>query len=183
MPVTSAEAVSDHPLFEEAEVPVKIVAMEDTVDDLEEGYIEEAESDEIEDLAPFSMRFNAGLFDVIIGAFGSLALLSPLSLLGGDWISLSGLLTFSATCSIVMFVYMTLSLGLYGKTFGMRMFSLELVDADENEYPTFHQAAVHSAAYLLSLPLLGIGFITVLFNEEKRAAHELLSGTISVVEF
>jgi uncharacterized RDD family membrane protein YckC len=42
---------------------------------------------------------------------------------------------------------------------------------------------VHSAAYLLSLPFFGIGFITVLFNEEKRAAHDLLSGTIIVVEF
>ena len=148
-----------------------------------EGYIEELQPEEIEDLAPFSMRFNAGLFDFIIGSFASLLLLSPLAFFGGDWISFSGLLTFAATSLIVMFVYMTFSLGLYGKTFGMRMFSLELIDADENEYPTFHQAAVHSAAYLLSLPLLGVGFVTVLFNDEKRAAHDLLSGTIIVVEF
>jgi uncharacterized RDD family membrane protein YckC len=149
----------------------------------EEPYVEEVESDEIEDLAPFSMRFNAGLFDLIIGAFASLILLSPLAFLGGDWISFSGLLAFAATSLIFMFVYMTVCLGLYGKTFGMRMFSLELIDADENEYPTFHQAAVSSAAYLLALPLLGVGFLTVLFNEEKRAVHDLLSGTIIVVEF
>jgi uncharacterized RDD family membrane protein YckC len=160
--------------------PVMITAPQAEV---EESYVEEVESEEIEDLAPFSIRFNAGLFDFIIGTFLSLILLSPLAFFGGNWISFSGFLTFAATTSIVMFAYMTIALGLYGKTFGMRMFSLELIDAEENAYPTFHQAAVHSAAYLLSLPFFGIGFITVLFNEEKRAAHDLLSGTIIVVEF
>jgi len=29
----------------------------------------------------------------------------------------------------------------------------------------------------------GAGFLTVFFNEEKRAAHDLLSGTILVREF
>ena len=140
-------------------------------------------SSEIDDLAPFSMRFNSGVFDLIIGGFASLILLSPVAFFGGDWMSFGGLLTFAATCSIVMFVYLTVCIGVYGRTLGMRLFSLEIIDADENEYPSFHQAAVSSAVYLLSLPLLGAGFLTVLFNEEKRAAHDLLSGTIIVNEF
>ena len=82
-----------------------------------------------------------------------------------------------------MFAYLTVCIGVYGRTLGMRLFSLEIIDADENEYPTFHQAAVSSAVYLLSLPLLGAGFVTIFFNEEKRAAHDLLSGTIIVNEF
>jgi uncharacterized RDD family membrane protein YckC len=144
---------------------------------------EDSGSAEIEDLAPFSMRFNSGVFDTIIGGFASLILLSPVAFFGGDWFSLGGLLAFAATWSIVMFVYLTVCIGLYGRTIGMRLFSLEIVDADENAYPTFHQAAVSSAVFLLSLPLLGAGFLTVLFNEEKRAAHDLLSGTIIVNEF
>jgi hypothetical protein len=54
---------------------------------------------------------------------------------------------------------------------------------EENDYPTFHQAAVNSAVYLLTLPLLGAGFIPMIFNEEQRAAHDLAAGTIIVTEF
>ncbi len=82
-----------------------------------------------------------------------------------------------------MFVYLTSSIGFFGKTLGMRLFSLELVDAEENEYPTLHQAAVSSSLYILSLVFGGLGFLTIFFNEEKRAMHDLLSGTIIVREF
>lgn len=139
--------------------------------------------DEIEDLAPFSMRFNAGLFDLIIGVFASLLVLSPIALTGGSWFTAAGILTFAATCAIILFLYMTVSVGFFGKTLGMRLFSLELVDAEENEYPTIHQAAVSSSLYLLSMALGGLGFVSMFFNEEKRAVHDLLSGTIIVREF
>lgn len=142
-----------------------------------------AEDEEtIDDLAPISVRFNAGLFDLIIGSFAAAVLLLPFVLMGGDWFTMSGLLAFAATLSIVMFVYMTVSVGMYGRTIGMRMFSLELIDVEANDYPTFHQAAVNAAVYLLTLPVAGIGFLTMFFNEEQRAAHDLAAGTIVVTE-
>ena len=152
-----------------------------TVDNL----IEEpaVETGEIDDLAPFAMRFNAGLFDLIIGSFASLILLAPFMLTGGEWFSFKGFLGFAVTCSVVMFIYMTLTTGFFGRTLGMRLFSLELIDIEANDYPTFHQAAVNSAVYLLSLLFGGIGFLTVPFNEEKRAVHDLVSGTIVVREY
>jgi uncharacterized RDD family membrane protein YckC len=82
-----------------------------------------------------------------------------------------------------MFVYLTTAIGMFGRSFGMRLFSLELIDIEENEYPTFHQAAVSSSVYLLSLVFGGIGFLTMLFNEEKRAVHDIVSGTIVVKEY
>jgi uncharacterized RDD family membrane protein YckC len=142
-----------------------------------------ADSAEIEDLAPISMRFNAALFDLIIGAFGSFVLLSPVVLMGGEWLSISGLAAFGGVWATTLFIYMTLAIGMYGKTLGMRMFGLELIDADENDYPTFHQAAVHSAVFLLSLPLFGAGLLPMIFNEEQRGAHDLAAGTIIVTEF
>lgn len=140
------------------------------------------ETDEIDDLAPISMRFGAGLFDVIIGIFATAILLSPLMLSGGAWVSFSGLLAFMAALAIVLFIYLTASVGIVGRTFGMRLFSLEMIDAEENAYPTLHQAAVSSAVYLVSLALGGLGFVPVLFNEEKRAMHDLMSGTIMIRE-
>ena len=129
------------------------------------------------------MRFGAGLFDFIIGGFASMLLLSPLAFAGMEWFSWGGMFAMVGTLAIVLFLYMTASLGFFGKTAGMKLFSLELVDAVENEYPTIRQAAVNSAIFLLSIGVAGVGFVTMLFNEEKRALHDLISGTILVREF
>jgi uncharacterized RDD family membrane protein YckC len=141
------------------------------------------EDGEIDDRAPISLRFNSAIFDLIIGSFASLLLLAPFMLFNGKFFSIEGFFAFLATCSIVMFIYMTTTIGLLGKTFGMKLFSLEIIDIEENDYPTLHQAAVSSAVYLLSLAFGGLGFITLLLNSEKRAAHDLLSGTIIVKEY
>lgn len=144
---------------------------------------EELDTDEIEDLAPMSMRFGAGLFDFIIGGFTTMILLSPLAFTSANWFTTTGMLTFAATWSVTMFVYMTACLGFFGKTMGMRLFQLELVDAVENEYPTMRQAAINSSVFIIMLAFAGAGFLTIFFNEERRALHELLSGTILVREF
>lgn len=143
---------------------------------------EEPEVEEYDDYATFAMRFNAGLFDLIIGSFLSLLLLAPFILNSEGWISIAGVFAFLATCAVVMFVYLTTTVSMHGKTFGMRLFSLELVDVEGENYPTLHQAAVSSAVYLLSLAFGGIGFLTLPFNEEKRAVHDLVSGTMVVKE-
>lgn len=155
---------------------IKLVAAEEVFE------AEDVETEEIEDLAPFAMRFNAGLFDFIIGSFLSLILLAPFMLMGGNWFSFPGMLAFLATCAVVMFIYMTTTIGLYGRTFGMRLFALEIIDIEGENYPTVHQAAVSSSVYLLSLAFGGLGFLTLPFNEEKRAVHDLVSGTIVVKE-
>lgn len=142
----------------------------------------ELETDEIDDLAPISMRFNAGLFDLIIGGFASFILYSPFVGLYEGWASVSGMLVFVSILMVVMFVYLTASIAILGQTFGMKLFSLELVDVEQSEFPSLHQAAVNSSVYLLSLITGGLGFLPVLFNEEKRAAHDLVSGTILVRE-
>ena len=147
-----------------------------------ENVVEESQVEEIDDVAPFSMRFNSAIFDLLIGGFLSLILLSPFILMGGHWLSIEGFFGFLATCSIVMFIYLTTTIGLLGKTVGMRLFSLEMIDANDSEYPTFHQSAVSSSVYLLSLAFGGIGFLTIFMNNEKRAFHDLISRTIVVRE-
>ncbi len=149
--------------------------------------IETEEGDDVEletdDFAPISLRFNSAIFDLIIGSFASLIFLSPFMLMSGKFFSLEGTFAFVATWSIVMFIYLTTTIGLLGKTFGMKLFSLEIIDIEENDYPTLHQAAVSSAVYLLSLALGGLGFLTLIINNENRAAHDLISGTIVVREY
>ncbi len=178
-PAREQEAVPDSSEFA---VVKRIRISAENVEEAETKYRNQDLAD-IEDLASVSMRFGAGLFDLIITSFASLLLLSPIAFSRGEWLTTAGVLTYVGVCAVITFIYMTICLGFYGKTMGMRLFSLELVDALENEYPTLHQAAVNSSVFLLSLVLGGAGFVTMFFNEEKRAAHDLLSGTILVREF
>lgn len=138
--------------------------------------------EEIDDLAPLSTRFLAGLFDLIFAGFATAIVLSPLLVSGTSLATLPGILAIAAAFGIVMFVYLTLAVGYRGRTIGMRLFSLEIVDAEENEYPTLHQAAVNSAVFILTMPFLGISFVPAFINEERRAAHDLISGTVLVKE-
>ena len=167
------------PVISEAKPEPKKLPM--IIDDLADEYGIQ-ESDEDDDLAAIPSRFLAGLFDTIIGGFAAGIVLSPFLLSGGGWMAVSGVMTMMGVFGVVMFIYMTIAIGLRGRTAGMRLFGLEVVDAEENEYPSMHQAAVSSAVYLLSIPMLGLGFLPLLFNEERRAAHDLISGTVLVRE-
>ena len=140
----------------------------------------EAEPEVFDDIPPFGMRFAAGLFDVLVSGFGTLVVLSPLLFGQNAAFTLSLGIGFAAVFAAFLFLYLTASLAFRGKTLGMWMFSLELIDAEQNSYPTAHQAAVHSAVYVLSLALFGLGFVTIAFDEEKRAVHDIISGTLLV---
>ena len=132
--------------------------------------------------APFAFRFNAGLFDLLTSSFVSMFLMAPFVLLGGNWMSISGLFGFLTIFTIVSFLYLTTTVGLFGKSFGMHLFSLEMIHANGEEYPSFNQSAISSSLYLLSLASLGAGFITCLFDVERRAVHDIVSDTIIVRE-
>jgi uncharacterized RDD family membrane protein YckC len=144
---------------------------------------EEEQYDEIDDLAPLSMRFGAAVFDLIIGGFAAGILLSPFLVSNADLATVSGFLAIGGAVLLVMFVYQTLTTAFMGRTFGMKLFSIEIIDAEKNENPTLHQAAVNSAVYLLSLLFFGIGFLPAFFNEERRTVHDILSGTLLIREY
>lgn len=165
--------------------PIKIEIHHDEIETVVPDLVVEPEAEiveEIDDLAPLSARFTAGLFDVIIAGFATAILMSPLLVQGGEWLSISGVAAIAGVFGIVMFTYLTVGIGLRGRTLGMKLFSLEVIDIEANEYPSFHQSAVRAAMQLIGLPLLGIGFVPAFFNDERRAAHDLVSGTILVRE-
>lgn len=148
--------------------------------EMSRAFQNESEPEVFDDIPPFGMRFAAGLFDVLASAFGTVVILSPLLFGQNAVYNLSLGIGFAAVFAAFLFLYLTASLAFRGKTLGMWMFSLELIDAEQNSYPTAHQAAVHSAVYVLSLALLGLGFVTIAFDEEKRAVHDIISGTLLV---
>jgi uncharacterized RDD family membrane protein YckC len=154
--------------------PEPAEVLSETEDDIHE---------EIDDLAPFSMRFGAAVFDMIIGGFAAGVLLSPFLLFNILTVTGPGVLAIVGGTLAVLFVYFTGTIAFMGRTVGMQLFSIEIIDAEANELPTFYQAAVNSSVYILSLLLLGIGFLPAFFNEERRAMHDLLSGTLLIREY
>ena len=186
---TSFDAEAEQAIITKTDVPARnhIAVYDET--DLHTTSVDEPaevtgaiEIEEIDDLPNFATRFAAGSFDLIISGAASLVILSPFMVGGSSWLSVSGGLAFLATLSLFLFLYLTASLAFWGKTFGMRIFSLELIDIEANAYPSVHQAAVSSAVYVLSMVFGGAGFLTMPFNEEKRAVHDIISGTILVRE-
>jgi uncharacterized RDD family membrane protein YckC len=64
-----------------------------------------------------------------------------------------------------------------GQTLGMRAWRLRLVSAADNGPVSWRQSAIRFAAALLSWLCLGLGFVWIVFDREKRAWHDRLSGT------
>lgn len=183
---TQTESSVEMPLLEQAVKPepqFERLTINNSTERAEIIEQNEEEYGEIDDLAPLSMRFGAAVFDLIIGGFGASVLLSPFLISTVDLATVSGFLAIGGAVLMVMFVYQTAAIAFLGRTFGMKLFSLEIIDAEENELPTLHQAAVNTSVYLLTLLLGGVGFLSIFFNEERRTLHDMLSGTLLIREY
>jgi uncharacterized RDD family membrane protein YckC len=83
---------------------------------------------------------------------------------------------------VVMFLYLTASTALAGRTWGMSLVSLRAVDADTGLPPTTKQSVTRAVLYVVSLIALGLGIIYALFDAEGRTVHDHLSSTAVVRE-
>jgi uncharacterized RDD family membrane protein YckC len=83
---------------------------------------------------------------------------------------------------VMMFLYLTCSTALAGRTCGQRLYSLHTVDADSALAPTTGQCVRRTVVYMLSLATFGLGLLYALFDAEGRTAHDLLSRTVIVKE-
>jgi uncharacterized RDD family membrane protein YckC len=69
-------------------------------------------------------------------------------------------------------VYWTAS----GKTPGMILLGLQVVGQDGSRAGT-RRGLVRTLAFPLSFILLGLGFVSILFEHDRRALHDLIAGT------
>jgi len=125
-------------------------------------------------------RLCAGLLDVIVLALLYSPIAVSLELLQGG--SLSFQVLFLAVCafSLIAFCYFTVSIGLTGRTLGMRLLGLRVVDVRTGLIPTGSQSARRSLLYLLSLLSAGVLFLGLVFDSDHRMPHERFSQTIVV---
>jgi uncharacterized RDD family membrane protein YckC len=76
-------------------------------------------------------------------------------------------------------LYLFLFQATTGRTLGMRALGLRVIDV-YGDPPTMLRAGGRAAAYLASVATLGLGFLWIGFDSEKRALHDWLAGTYVV---
>lgn len=67
------------------------------------------------------------------------------------------------------------------RTLGMRLLRMRVIDV-YGDPPTIARCAARTAGYLACLATLGLGFLWVGFDSERRGLHDWLSGTYVVKE-
>jgi uncharacterized RDD family membrane protein YckC len=135
-----------------------------------------------DDRAPVFKRLAASLIDLLVIAFASSPFAAIIELTNGDWADERVIASTGGILVIVMFLYLTTSTALAGRTWGMSLVSLRAVDVDTGLPPTTRQSVTRAIAYMLSLATLGLGILYALFDAEGRTAHDHLSGTAVVRE-
>jgi uncharacterized RDD family membrane protein YckC len=129
------------------------------------------------DSAPLFRRLFGALTDLIVVAllsspFLALTELTSLQLRSPRAIGLA-----VAIFLIVGFLYFTISSAFTGRTIGLKLFSLRVVDARTGLIPTGSQCAGRSLVYLLSLASAGLALIYLFINSEKHTIHDRFTRT------
>ncbi len=96
-------------------------------------------------------------------------------LLSGDG-TLIGALGLTLAIASVYSLIFHISLG---RTIGMRALKLRIIDVYGDE-PSTSRALLRTAGYLLCVASLGLGFIWIAFDSEKRGLQDWLAGTYVV---
>lgn len=127
--------------------------------------------------APIPLRIFCSLIDLVV--IGLLALL-PLALIGLTDLTWQDprVIGFAVGSAIVVaFLYLTICTALTGRTLGMRLFSLRVVDARTRLIPTGSQSAGRAVVYILSVMSTGLPLMYTFVDREKRAAHDRFTRT------
>lgn len=127
--------------------------------------------------APIFRRLLGAIADLVIVCLFSSPFLALTELTNLNWRSPKVIGLAVATFMIVGFLYLTISIAFTGRTLGMKMFSLRVVDARTGLIPTGGQSAGRAFVYLLSLASAGIALMYALVNSERYTAHDRVTRT------
>ncbi len=78
--------------------------------------------------------------------------------------------------------YFILGHARYGTTLGKKWLRIYVVTATSWKPITLRQSVIRFCAYLLSYLPVGAGFLMAAFQPQKRALHDLIAGTVSVIK-
>jgi uncharacterized RDD family membrane protein YckC len=138
----------------------------------------------VDDLANHSASAFRRLVSAVVDLIICAALTSPIAgafyFSGGDFHDTRALTVLAGALVVVTFLYLTLATALTGRTLGMRLLSLRVIDTKTGLIPTGGQSIGRSFFYLISLPTV-IGILFALISREGYTAHDRFTRTAVVV--
>jgi uncharacterized RDD family membrane protein YckC len=139
----------------------------------------------VDDLASQSAsafrRVVSAVLDLIVCALFTSPIAGALYLTGNLNFQDTRVITVLASAFVVVaFLYLTLTTALTGRTLGMRMLSLRVIDTKTGLIPTGGQSIGRSFFYLVSLPTI-VGILFALVSREGYTAHDRFTRTAVVV--
>jgi uncharacterized RDD family membrane protein YckC len=127
--------------------------------------------------APFHLRMLSSFTDLLLVCIFSSPFLALTRLTNLEWRDLRVIGFAAGTFLVVGFLYLTVSIAFTGRTLGMKLFSLRVVDARTGLIPTGSQSAGRALVYMLSVASGGIALTYALLDSEKHTAHDRFTRT------
>ena len=124
-------------------------------------------------------RVVCALFDLIFCVLLTSPIAGALYLAGGGFQDTRAIAVLAGCVIAVTFMYLTLTTALTGRTWGMRLLSLRVIDTKTGLIPTGGQSIGRSFFYLLSLAT-GVGILFALISPEGYTAHDRFTRTAVV---
>jgi uncharacterized RDD family membrane protein YckC len=125
-------------------------------------------------------RVVSAVLDLIFCALLTAPIAGAMYLTGSNFQDTQVLTVLAVSVVVVMFIYLTLITALTGRTWGMRLLSLRVIDTKTGLIPTGGQSIGRSFFYLLSLASV-IGILFALISREGYTAHDRFTRTAVVV--
>jgi uncharacterized RDD family membrane protein YckC len=130
--------------------------------------------------APIGSRIVSGFVDLFVICLLASPVLALVQFNEPDWLAPRTIAFVAGAFVVVGFLYLTISTALTGRTFGMRLLSLRVVDARTGLIPTGGQSAKRALLYILSLAPAGIALMYTFIDRERQTPHDRFSRTAVV---
>ena len=135
--------------------------------------------DSVTNYAPVFRRLMAGFVDLLVLTLLNAPMIAAANSYG-DWRNLQVLGIVVGVALTIGFLYSTVSVALTGRTLGMRLFGIRVVDTRTGLIPTGKQSAGRALMYLASLLSAGVMLALALLDSERQATHDRVSKTVVV---
>ncbi len=124
-------------------------------------------------------RIVCALLDLIFCALATAPIAAAVQFTGNNLRDPRAIMVLAGALVVVTFLYLTLTTALTGRTWGMRLLSLRVIDTKTGLIPTGGQSIGRSFFYLLSLAT-GVGILFALVSREGYTAHDRFTRTAVV---
>ena len=171
---------------ERVDKPKRVKVISPSVEDAALSYLETCLSvpahsaDTRKDMPGLTRRAFVGLIDLLLIALMVSPAVAALQAAAVDWSNprIVGLMV--GITAATMFVYLTISIALTGRTLAMRVLRVRTIDERTGLIPTGGQSIKRALGYIFSLALFGLGLAFAFIDRENRPLHDRFSKTIVI---